>query len=259
MKFVEYKIGKSEVKLNGYIHEDFTPFCETYKERPAVIICPGGGYMHLSPREADPVAMPLFSAGFQVFILWYSITRENIEASEPESELAEAIRTVKKKAAELNLLSDKIAVMGFSAGGHLAASICCHWMNYGESSRPDCGVLCYPVISTGRWGHQGSTETLTGFDESKMEYYSLEKQVSSNTVPCFIWHTTEDEAVNIRNSHMFVSSLIEHSVPYEYHVYQKGRHGLSAGRAETGPEIKEVQSWLPLLVEWLSKRWGFFL
>lgn len=259
MRIVEFNVGKLEASVRGYIHDDLTPYCDTYLERPAVLICPGGGYMHVSPREADPIALPLFTAGFQVFILNYTIFRENIAISEPEEEVAEALAEIKLRAAEYFVIPERVAVLGFSAGGHLAASLCCHWKNYGEISRPDCGVLCYPVISTGRWGHDGSTEALTGMDEAKLKYYDLHTQVTKDTPSCFIWHTVEDETVNIRNSHMFVSSLIENGIPYEYHVYEKGKHGLSAGRRETGPEVKDIQTWMPLLIEWLSRRWNFVL
>ena len=259
MRIVDFNVGKLEASVVGYIHDDLTAFCETYSERPAVLICPGGGYMHVSPRESDPIALPLFTAGFQVFILTYTIFRENVALSEPEEELAEALAEIKLRAKEYGVIPEKVAVMGFSAGGHLAASLCCHWKSYGEISRPDCGVLCYPVISTGRWGHDGSTEALTGMEKEKLDYYCLENQVTKDTPSFFIWHTFEDEIVNIRNSHMFVSALIENGIPYEYHVYEKGGHGLSTGRRETGFEVKGIQSWLPLLIDWLSRRWDFVL
>ncbi len=258
MRIENYKIGDC-AKLIGYLHDDLTPYCDTYSSHPAVIVCPGGAYEHLSPREQDPVALSLLASGFNVFILHYTIGRENIRHSEPEKEIADSIAFLKDNADKLNIDSDKIAVMGFSAGGHLAASIACHWKKYGDNSRPDCAVLCYPVITMGKYCNKPSMLNLTDENKERVEYFSLEEQVSKDTVPCFIWHTAEDEAVPVENSLMFVQALTEHNISYEYHVYQKGRHGLSAGHRETGWEEKGVQSWLSLCIDWLYRRWDFIL
>ena len=252
------KIVNCNSKLTGYIHEDLTPFCETYLNRPVVIVCPGGAYMHLSPREKDPVVFPLFSAGYQVFVLEYSIG-DAIKGSEPEEELASSVAYIKNHHEELNVISDQIAVLGFSAGGHLAASLCCHWPKYGEESHPDCGILCYPVITMGEYKNERTTDTLCYGDSDRLEYFSLENQVTDKTSPCFIWHTTEDTSVPIQNSLLFVTSLVQHKIPFEYHVFEKGKHGLSLGRRETGPEEVYVQDWFNLAVSWLNRRWDFVL
>ena len=259
MKHEIFNVGKASAYVRGYIHEDLSQYCDSYKKRPAIVICPGGGYVHLSPREADPVALPLFASGFQVFILYYSIDSD-IALSWPETELAEAVAYIKEHSEQLDVDPDKIAVMGFSAGAHVAGSLLCHYERYGESARPSLGILAYPVITAGEFCHEGSISriTLSG-REDLMKYYSLETQVSSNTPPCFIWHTEEDKTVPVQNSLLFLSALIEHGVSAEFHMYPKGRHGLSTARREVGAEKKEVQSWLNLLVSWLDLMWDFTL
>ncbi len=254
-----FRVGSAAATVKAYIHEDLTPYCQSYRKRPAVVICPGGGYVHLSPREADPVALPLFSAGFQVFILYYSIC-DDISISSPESELADALIRIRERADAFDVDPDRIAVMGFSAGGHVAASLLCHHKGYGPDARPSLGILAYPVITTGEYCHKGSVDMIThGRDSRLMEYYSLETQVSADTPPCFIWHTAEDAKVPVENSLMFLKALLSFGVSAEFHLYPNGRHGLSTARRETGSEMKEVQSWLDLLISWLEMMWDFEL
>lgn len=256
MKRVEYLIGRNGRSLIGYIHEDYSAICETYSRRPAVLVFPGGGYNHLSPREEDPAMFPFFAAGYQVFVLRYSVG-DDILSSSPESEAAEAIAVMRRDADRLNIESDKIAVMGFSAGGHLAASIAAHHQLYGEESRVDAAILSYPVITMGRYTHQGSRDMLTHGDESLIDYYSIESQIRKEMPPCFIWHTAADEAVPVENSLMMASALRDGGVPFELHIFSEGRHGLSAGHNETGPAEKGVQDWIALAISWLSRLFRF--
>ena len=256
MKTVKYLIGANNVPFYGYIHEDGKALEGMYSERPAVIVCPGGGYIKLSPREEDPVVFPLFAHGYNVFVLKYSVG-EAIRHSYPEAEAALAIKTLRENASELMTDPGKIAIMGFSAGGHVAASIACHWKRFGKESRPDAAVLCYPVITMGEKGHLVSTESLTGGDESLKSYYSLETQTDSDTSPCFIWHTFTDQSVDVYNSLAFAQALHEHNVPVDLHVYSQGIHGLSLGYNETGVEEKGVQSWMDLAIFWLDRMWSF--
>ena len=257
MKIIKFNVGKVNAYVKAYIHDDLTGDGGFIKSRPAIVICPGGGYSYVSPREADPVAMPLFVAGYQIFILYYSV-EEDIKKSSPESEAAEALRTIRERSVEFAVDSSRIAIMGFSAGGHVAASLLCHYERYGAISRPDLGILAYPVITTGEGSHQGSVRWITNdFDESLMRYYSLEKEVSVNTPPCFIWHTAEDQTVPICNSFSFVKALLDNNVSVEYHIYPKGKHGLSIANTEVGSEEKEVQSWMDLLQNWLSLMFDF--
>ena len=256
MRTVEYTIGNNESRLIGYIHDDLSSYCDTYRKRPAVIICPGGGYVHLSPREADPVAFQFLSAGYQVFILYYSIG-EAIRKVSPESEAAAAIKLVRENSEDLDVEENMIAIAGFSAGGHLALSIACHWRLYGEESKPDAAVLSYPVVTMGEYAHAGSREALTDNDEKLISYYSLETQVSDDTPPCFIWHTAEDMSVPVMNSILLSSALSAVSVPFELHIFQNGAHGLSIARKETGMVEKRAEEWVQLSISWLSSLFGF--
>ncbi len=256
MRSARYRIGKRNAEFYGYIHDDMTPFGGSYRKRPAVIVFPGGGYTHLSIREEDPAVFPLFSHGYNVFVLKYSLG-EAIRDSAPEMEAALAVKTLRSDSGMLDIDPDHIAVMGFSAGGHAAASISCHWKRYGADARPDAALLCYPVIDMGRCCHEGSRDALTGGDASLIEYYSLQNWVDDTTPPSFIWHTFTDEAVDPHNSLLYAEALHDHGVECELHIYSRGIHGLSAGYRETGKEEKGVQSWLPLALSWLDRLWGF--
>ena len=256
MTIVRYAIGKASAELVCYIHDDLSQVGGSYRLRPAVIVFPGGGYNHLSPREADPAALPVFAHGYNAFIMRYSVG-DDARRSIPEAEAAEAIALIRERHDELLTDPAAIAVMGFSAGGHAAASIACHWEAYGRASRPDAAVLSYPVITMGPLGHKGSTDILTGGDEELVSYYSLENQVTPSVPPCFIWHTAADEAVPVENSLMMASALRDGGVPFELHIFSEGRHGLSAGHNETGPAEKGVQDWIALAISWLSRLFRF--
>lgn len=256
MKTVRYLIGKNNAELYGYVHENMEAEGGCYRRRPAVIVCPGGGYIRLSIREEDPVVFPLFSHGYNVFVLKYSVG-EAIRRSFPEEEAALAIARIREDAETLETDPDAIAIMGFSAGGHVAGSIACHWKKYGKLSRPDAAVLCYPVITMGEHGHQMSTDSLTAGDAELRHYYSLETQTDGDTSPCFIWHTFPDASVDVWNSIAFAAALHQSGVETELHVYSRGIHGLSLGYRETGKEEKGVQSWMDLAVFWLDRLWGF--
>lgn len=257
MEIKTFRVGKANAYLKAYIHERLPESCSFNKDRPAIVICPGGGYVRLSDRESDPVALPLFAAGYQIFILYYSI-KDDIRSSKPEEEAADAIKLIRSKCSELDVDSSKIAIMGFSAGAHVAASLLCHFKHYGENSRPDLGILCYPVITTGEGCHKGSVKWITdNCDKALMAYYSLETQVDEATPPCFIWHTVEDQSVPVSNSVKFVEALLSKNISVEYHMYRAGKHGLSTAKREVGTELKEVQSWMDLLKSWLSSMLDF--
>lgn len=258
MRNVNFRIGAGNATCKGYLHDDLSAVADSYRLRPCVIVLPGGAYQHLSLRETDPAVLPLLASGYQVFVLSYSLSKE-IAVSAPEEELALSVRRIKESAEEWDVDRDRIALLGFSAGGHLAASLAVHWRRYGELSRPDSAVLCYPVITTGAYTHKATADNVTQGRKELYGYYSLETQVTDETIPCFLWHTAEDEAVDVRNSLMFYSALLEHKVPSELHIYGKGPHGSALGHAETGPELKSIQSWYSLAENWLNERWGYCL
>lgn len=237
------------------------------KERPLVLICPGGGYCLTSDREAEAVALRLMSTGIHAAILRYSVR----PAEYPTAllEVAQAVALLRKRAKEWNIMQDKIVVMGFSAGGHLAASYAENWNRSwvaertgvaSEILRPNGLLLCYPVITADkRYWHQGSFENLLGsqWSEERLEEFSLEKHVGEQVPRTFIWHTYEDTMVPVENSLLFAMALRKNGISTEFHMYEKGDHGLSLARPHTDNMERtcvqtECQSWVDLAETWLK-------
>jgi len=226
----------------------------------AVIVCPGGGYEHLSmDREGDQVARWLNSLGVTAFVLKYRLGPKYHHPVEL-GDAQRAIRTVRSKAAEYRILPDRIGIMGFSAGGHLASSAGTHF-DAGDAaaadpidraaSRPDFLILCYPVISLGEFAHRGSLRSLLGEnpDPKLVENLSNETQVTPQTPPTFLFHTTSDATVPVENSVMFYSALRKARVPAELHIYERGPHGV--GLATTD---QALSGWPSRLADWLRVR-----
>jgi acetyl esterase/lipase len=239
----------------------------TEKPRPAVVICPGGGYGNVSWREGEPVATRFLAAGFHAFVLDYSVAPNRYPKQ--VAELSRAFQIVRQNAGKWLVDPNKIAVCGFSAGGHLAANLAVDSDNpeilaaakaqKGEN-KPNAAILCYPVLTAGERAHRGSFENLTGGDEALTEKLSLEKLVSPKTPPTFLWHTAEDGAVPVENSLLFAGALRKNGVPFALHIFEKGSHGLSTADAETAAEpagvMPQVARWLTLCIEWLWERFA---
>jgi acetyl esterase/lipase len=227
----------------------------------AVIVCPGGGYVNLSmDKEGDQFARWLNSLGVTAFVLKYRLGpkyRHPIELGDAQR----AIRTVRAKAAEYRVQPDRIGIMGFSAGGHLASSTGTHFDagNSGAadaidrvSSRPDFMVLGYPVISfTTSYVHKGSMRALLGDnpDPKLVELMSNELQVTPQTPPTFLFHTNADTGVPPENSVLFYMALRKAGVPAEMHIYERGPHGV--GLAQTD---EALATWPARLADWLRGR-----
>lgn len=235
-------------------------------KRRAVIICPGGGYDYCSVREAEPVAMRLASYNIACFVLNYSCYRKLFPTN--LLELAAAMLFVRENGDRFGIDTEKVYVCGFSAGGHLAASLGVHWNKpfayepFGvspEMIRPCGQILCYPVITGGEKRHDGSILNLIG-DDSNTEakrLVSLEEQVSGDTVPTFIWSTCDDELVPVENTLMFTAALAAHKVPFTSHIFSSGVHGLALADESTanydGHINKECAEWVRMAVEWINK------
>lgn len=258
--------GESTVRLQGLLYEVSREMPQR-QTRPCVIICPGGGYAFRSAREADPIAAQFSAAGYHTFILEYSVRPSEEEdplRMKPLSELACAVSAVRARADEFGISS--IAVCGFSAGGHLAASLGVHWMHDqlrgccpdAESCRPDAMVLAYPVISSDeRIAHSGSIVNLAGDDEELREFFSLECHVGPQTAPAFVWHTVTDDAVPVENSLRLITAMKENHVPFECHLFGEGGHGMSLCTYEVGSPNRHNAAWMQLCIEWLDERFGF--
>lgn len=221
----------------------------------AMVICPGGGYGGLASHEGKDYAVWLAEHGITGFVLKYRLGSAGYRHPRMLEDVSRAIRTVRARANEWNLDPKRVGVMGSSAGGHLASTVLTHFdqgkpnaedVIERESSRPDLGILCYAVITLGEKTHQGSKKNLLGDSPSDELVKSLsnELQVTSETPPTFLWHTMEDTAVPAENSMFFAMALQKHKVPYELHIYEKGRHGI--GLANGHPWTTACLNWLKL-------------
>lgn len=254
--------------LTAYIRD--TMQAQKGRKRPAVIICPGGAYERCSDRESEPVAMEFLTMGRHAFILEYSVAPSRFPTA--LIQLAKAVALIRKRGEEWNVDTNEIAVCGFSAGGHLAASLGVFWNQRDiweaagaapEDIRPDGLILCYPVITSGGYGHQGSFRNLLGEaygKEKAMDMVSLEKHAGPHVPPVFMWHTDEDTTVPAENSLLFAMALRKAGVSLEYHLFPRGRHGLSLANEESakaGLEEEYIvpccQQWIPLAERWLKE------
>ncbi|MDE6220389.1 MAG: alpha/beta hydrolase [Lachnospiraceae bacterium] len=259
--------GTVQATLSLYIQEDYA---DTYGERrrPMVLVCPGGGYEHVSVREGEPVALHFLTAGCHAAVLWYDISKQGVEHPQELKELAWSVAYIREHAKQYAIDPDKILVAGFSAGGHLAASLGCFWdkewlekemQMQSACYRPNGLILAYPVITSGAFAHRGSFDNLMGgkAGDKLAEELSLEKQVTDKVPPVFMWHTFEDGAVPLENSLMFASALREAGVNFEYHVFPHGGHGYALATRETamkeGVEIEpQCEQWMALCRNWLK-------
>lgn len=228
-------------------------------ERPLVLVVPGGGYSHVSAREGDPVALQFAAAGYHTAVLRYAICDEAKNCL-PLRQLAAAIGLVRQHAAAWHVLPDKIAVCGFSAGGHLALSGAV-WDIPGmeDQPRPNALLLAYPVVTAGEYAHRGSFVQLTGTqDIAAHQRFTLEDKITPATPPVFVWHTMEDETVPVENTLLLLNALHKAGVPCEAHLFEKGRHGTSISTPEVDADSTHRNRWVKLAVEWLNDIFSFY-
>lgn len=221
----------------------------------AIVVCPGGGYAGLAAHEGHDYALWLNEQGIAAFVLRYRLGSAGYRHPVMLQDAARAVRTVRARAAEWKLDPKRIGIMGSSAGGHLASTLLTHFdegrpdaadLIDRQSSRPDLGILCYAVITMGPFTHTGSRSNLLGADPSpeRIADLSNELRVTKNTPPCFIWHTWEDPAVPVENSMQFAAALRAAGVPFDLHIYEKGRHGIGLGTPDRHPWVDDCAFWL---------------
>lgn len=236
------------------------------RERGAVLVIPGGAYAWVSPREAEPIAMRVLASGRHAFVLRYSVAPARWPAALLDA--ARAMRLIRAGAGGWHVSPSRVAALGFSAGGHLAASLA--FMGgappvrgapgVGESAtRPDALGLAYPVASSGECAHRASFANLLGSNASDEDLaaQSLELRVPDDPPPLFLWHTAADESVPVRNSLLLAEAYAARRLPFELHVFPKGGHGLALATAETAtperPPEPRVARWTELFFSWLDE------
>ena len=236
-------------------------------KRPSMVICPGGGYGGCSEREWEPLALKVMAMGFNAFVIRYSTAPHRYPTQ--LIEVAALYDLINKNADEWNCDVEKISIMGFSAGGHLAA----HYSNaynlpkikelYGATYRPFSSVLCYAVISADpEITDRGTFANLLGYfpEGEEGDKYSCEKLVTEDTPPAFIWHTTTDQCVHVANSLRYAEALSKNKVLFDLHIYPYGVHGLATADSLTldmdgidttaYKKIADVHDWLKELQKW---------
>ena len=235
------------------------------EKRPCVLICPGGGYGFVSDREAEPIALQFLPEGYAAFVLTYSVAPHRFPAQ--LREVAAAMELIAENAVLWHCDAGRVAICGFSAGGHLAA----HYSTaydipevreiFPESKPVQASILSYPVISADPdFCHGGSFENLTGhaypLSQEEMDRLSCNRLVSAHTPPAFLWHTAADQLVPVGNSLLYAQALAAHGIPFGLHIYPAGHHGLSTVDDLTNIGLDAVQrrahDWLQQVKIWLK-------
>lgn len=282
--------------LNAYILNNSIEFQKDHL-RPAVVICPGGAYLGTSDREAEPVALKFASLGYHTFVLRYTTyfkefvqdlnnppaANEKSVYPQPLFDLAKAMLIIRENASKWFVDTEKIALCGFSAGAHLAASMGVHWNStlltekfkvYSEAFKPNSIILGYPLLDYQLMKEKVEVETnefikrLWELSETSVfgtsnpiqeQFFNLSpvNYVSSKTPPTFIWHTADDSLVYAENSLRFATELSKHKVPYELHIFNSGVHGLSLCDETTAGDLShlnpECRVWFDMANNWLKK------
>ena len=232
----------------------------TDKPLPCVIVFGGGAYRRRSLHESEPYAQCFNSYGIQAVTVDYRVSPNRFPAGLADAQ--RAVKLVRSHAAEWGIDPNRVVVCGSSAGGHLAASALLYddvTMPAGhtpdatdaESARPNGAILCYPVISVGpEFGHVGSGMELLGKERYEAEHgaFDLPHKVTDATPPVFLWHTSDDSCVNVKNSLVFCESLRDHGVPFELHIYPHGPHGLALAE-----DREDIRAWSGLAADWVLR------
>jgi len=259
--------GEDEtVSLTAYVaakHPDL-PYND---KRPGILVIPGGGYAYCSNREAEPIALAFLAAGYNAFILAYNVNNRFHKGRKFPAQLieaAKAIKLIRDRAEEFGTNPERVFVIGFSAGGHLAASIGTMYDSKFVHDaidvprgyvRPTGMLLCYAVLDSGEYAHRGSIDNILHEDKDdpeSLELVALQNRVDENTVPAFLWHTRTDTTVPVQNSILFAKALADKGVGFEMHIYPSGGHGASLANELVGCNYPVLTEWLGEALRWMK-------
>lgn len=269
MQYIERTItgiDGTDARFTGYVIDNSDEI-DPDRRRPAVLVIPGGGYAMTSDREAEPIALKFVAAGYHAFVLRYSCLPSRYPVALLEA--AEAMRLIRSHAEAWHVVPERVAVIGFSAGGHLAANLAttagddaltAH--DYDPAAvRPNALMLAYPVVTAGAHAHRGSFEALLGDrydDQAALDALSIERHVDAATPPVFVWHTMTDDTVPVENTLALVTACHAAGVSVEAHLFPEGGHGLALGTEETawgghGNIVECIRVWPELAIDWLRR------
>ena len=258
----------NDVNLISYCQDNYGEF-SLGKERKCLIVLPGGAYAYLSDREAEPVCLRFMGANIAVFLLKYSVAQK-IQFPSPLEDVLTAVAYIRNNAEKYHINKNSISVLGFSAGGHLAALSSCYYdfkdildrHNLKEDDTKINGCLLgYPVISTSV-GHEESFENATKGNGYLLDMLSVEKHVTKKFPQTFIYHTALDDDVNVENSLLLASALRKQGIPFEMHIYPRGGHGSSLADSSVYKEdidpnyIKDMEpntAWSQLAIDFIKR------
>ena len=250
--------------LSLYLPQNMTEMNRQDMMRPAVLICPGGGYGMCSQREAEVVALRFLPWGYNAYVLNYSVEPHPFPSQ--IREVAACMELITENAKAWNTDPERIAIMGFSAGGHLAGhySTCYDIPEvrevFPESKKVKASILCYPVITAyPPHRHVGSFCNLSGHrtpTAEDVEKFSLDNKIGPNTPPAFLWHTAEDDLVPVMNSLLYAQGLAKYNIPFSLNVYAYGWHGMSTCDDQSNGPLDEKYAdnadWMERLKKWLK-------
>ena len=280
VEIIHMQEGVSIATLTAYIQD--SPM-EQYLDRPAMIICPGGAYIGITEKETEPVALRFLSAGYQSFVLKYSIGADMARFPAPFIDAAKAVMIVRENARRWCIDPDKICLCGFSTGGQVAAILAATWQEDYLSKalgvdnqlfKPNALLLGYPLLDMYQFkikNLEKSTEMKTllemifstaygSLNPSKqiMEEWNCKNRITSYMPPTYLWTTSEDAFVDVEESLDFIRALSANKIPYEFHIFEKGAHGLSLGDQTVGYSEDEMRKkgnthkWIELALNWLK-------
>lgn len=266
-KKIAVRIGDNHpvAEITTYLFDNSVELYDGRK-RPLIIICPGGGYERLSDREAEGVAIKFMAMGNHAAVLKYSVK----PATYPTAllQLAATVKYFRENAEKYYIDEEKIITCGFSAGGHLVASFGNSWNKAqfannmdtsNEVCKPNAQILCYPVISSGKYAHKESIENLLGDKYDELNYkMSMEKYVNADTPRTFIWHCYDDMLVPVENSLMMATALRQHGVQSEIHIFAGGEHGIGTATelslsADGRGVVDQCRCWMDLADSWIRR------